>query len=102
MVCSIYILGLWCPGTVCSFSGGNLFREDILWVVGEKGEQQPCAVSLDVCGLGEVCFEQEYYGFPLPARMLKGQYVHINSFVRKSGGGRVFTDAPQQAFCLFR
>lgn len=60
------------------------------------------AARLDVCGLGEVCFEGEYYGFPLPASMLKGKNVHINSFVWKSGGGRMFPDALQQAFCLLR
>lgn len=70
--------------------------------MGERGGQQPYAVRVDVCGLGEVCFEGDYYGFPLPGRMLKGKYVHINSFVRKSGGERIFTDALQQAFCLLR
>lgn len=65
-------------------------------MVGERGGQHRCAARLDVCGLGEVCFEGECYGFPLPGRMLKGKYVHINSFVRKSGGEGIFPDALQQ------
>lgn len=103
-VCGIYIVNLWCPSTDLLLPAVVICLEKASWGREEgRGQQHSGCQSGCVWPWGKSALNVNTdCGFSLPERMLKGNYRHINSFTWKSGGERIFRDALQDAFCLFR